>query len=580
MEFAARGHEEQQALEALWREVAAAFRADLEQEALEELWMEVAAAVRADLDTDSEDIQREPSIRAMVPSIDCLLSLAKPSQAGPHSSAACSKTSVSAASNMTKENRLDANRFSTVDAEIIRGIPLRRSLKGLGHIWRYQPATWSAEQRAKLYDLSQKVQYFDVFVSHTWHTPGWHKTLALSFQCGWRSTLGLWCVAETASMLLCLVDVLPMPLVFQANVTGFTDDCPMGLWVWTFGALAICFGLLLTPYVPEVCSPSEVGFIDVASIHQQDRALMERGVYGIGGFLRVSSELRILWSGPYLSRLWCIFELAAYRKVNPDGIIRFRPLFVERTASVLLVSCLSFGFFVLGRSGSGSQVMLYIAYAWTFITNWIAVAVLRSNYREKHQLLRELQQFDLNKVSCRQEFDRQFIHAAISKWYGSKEDFTQFVRQELRRDLEPCLATRFPMRYLLLLCAAFSSTSLEYVLALWKGGAPTECILSFAVAVLLGVNVFVLAGICIAMNYLSDRFAAQRFGRLDQVQALLIVMPLAAAFGAANFLGHMAYVSTLTHCLLFAGACGVMAGCLYWLEKTAPMPDGALSEPP
>ena len=224
MEFAARGHEEQQALEALWREVAAAFRADLEQEALEELWMEVAAAVRADLDTDSEDIQREPSIRAMVPSIDCLLSLAKPSQAGPHSSAACSKTSVSAASNMTKENRLDANRFSTVDAEIIRGIPLRRSLKGLGHIWRYQPATWSAEQRAKLYDLSQKVQYFDVFVSHTWHTPGWHKTLALSFQCGWRSTLGLWCVAETASMLLCLVDVLPMPLVFQANVTGFTDE--------------------------------------------------------------------------------------------------------------------------------------------------------------------------------------------------------------------------------------------------------------------------------------------------------------------------------------------------------------------
>ena len=27
---------------------------------------------------------------------------------------------------------------------------------------------------------------------------------------------------------------------------------------------------------------------------------MERGVYGIAGFLRVSSELRILWSAPYL----------------------------------------------------------------------------------------------------------------------------------------------------------------------------------------------------------------------------------------------------------------------------------------
>ena len=32
------------------------------------------------------------------------------------------------------------------------------------------------------------------------------------------------------------------------------------------------------------------------------------------------------------SRLWCVFELAAYRKANPDGKIRLAPLFVERQA--------------------------------------------------------------------------------------------------------------------------------------------------------------------------------------------------------------------------------------------------------
>ena len=32
------------------------------------------------------------------------------------------------------------------------------------------------------------------------------------------------------------------------------------------------------------------------------------------------------------SRLWCVFELAAYRKSNPDGKIRLSPLFVERQA--------------------------------------------------------------------------------------------------------------------------------------------------------------------------------------------------------------------------------------------------------
>ena len=30
---------------------------------------------------------------------------------------------------------------------------------------------------------------------------------------------------------------------------------------------------------------------------------MERGVFGIAGFLSISSEMRILWSPPYLSRV-------------------------------------------------------------------------------------------------------------------------------------------------------------------------------------------------------------------------------------------------------------------------------------
>ncbi|CAE7357592.1 unnamed protein product, partial [Symbiodinium pilosum] len=57
--------------------------------------------------------------------------------------------------------------------------------------------------------------------------------------------------------------------------------------------------------------------------------MMERGVYGLAGFLKASKELRILWSEPYLSRLWCVFEVAAYRTANPSGKITLAPLFVE-----------------------------------------------------------------------------------------------------------------------------------------------------------------------------------------------------------------------------------------------------------
>ena len=48
--------------------------------------------------------------------------------------------------------------------------------------------------------------------------------------------------------------------------------------------------------------PSE----DVVSIHQRDDVLKERGIYGLGGFLKVSRELRVLWTTPYPTRLWCI----------------------------------------------------------------------------------------------------------------------------------------------------------------------------------------------------------------------------------------------------------------------------------
>ena len=104
-----------------------------------------------------------------------------------------------------------------------------------------------------------------------------------------------------------------------------------------------------------------------------------------------------------------------------------------------------------------------------------------------------------------------------------QEAFTEFVRQDLRKDLEPRLAARFPIRYHLLICAAILCASLEFFLALWKAGAPTESILCFAMAIVLGVNGFVVVFISIAANYLSDRFAARRFGCCDHVQTLLIL---------------------------------------------------------
>ena len=59
-------------------------------------------------------------------------------------------------------------------------------------------------------------------------------------------------------------------------------------------ALAPVMGIGLFLSLPELCVASPTCFLDVVSIHQTDSDLMERGIYGLGGFLKVSKQLRAL----------------------------------------------------------------------------------------------------------------------------------------------------------------------------------------------------------------------------------------------------------------------------------------------
>ena len=84
----------------------------------------------------------------------------------------------------------------------------------------------------------------------------------------------------------------------------------------TFGTLV---GLMLSPYCPR-CKPMDTCFIDAACVHQADETLMKRGIHGIGGFLLVSKELRIIWSPVYFTRLWCAALLKIQEFVFLDSM--------------------------------------------------------------------------------------------------------------------------------------------------------------------------------------------------------------------------------------------------------------------
>merc|ERR1712190_307615 len=53
-------------------------------------------------------------------------------------------------------------------------------------------------------------------------------------------------------------------------------------------------------------------FLDKVCISQADAHLKSAGIMSIGGFLKHSKRLLVLWDSSYNQRLWCIYELAAF----------------------------------------------------------------------------------------------------------------------------------------------------------------------------------------------------------------------------------------------------------------------------
>lgn len=459
---------------------------------------------------------------------------------------------------MSGSSRIEKMEQLAVDHEIVRGIPLRESLRNFGRLWRWSPLDLVEEDRKKLWNRSKKVEGFDVFLSHTWLTKGRWKVLTLLLRSGWHIMLLGWFVATILAILLCLNGVLPMAAVWSVSLDDWKGDCAMGYWIWIIGMTGGFLGLFLSVYIPGSISKSEVCFLDVVSIHQTDSALMERGIYGLGGFLKVAKELRVLWSPPYLSRLWCVFELAAYRTANPNGKIVLNPLFIESVCTVMFIGSLLGSFlFQYTMLRKMSTTMMNSAYLFGTLPLLVAIHVLRREVKLRHLLAKGLREFDLRNADCRNDFDREFIYAGIIQWYGSKEAFTKYVRGSLRRELIGCtyMQLKMPPVYLLLICLGPTSTALESFLGLLMGDCPAEIVLRFVTGRILATDIcWQLLCLKLALNLCDTLGACNWPGCLNFVNSMIIHMIYCLCSVAGGMIGAIVWTQGLVESLLWLGA--------------------------
>ena len=161
-------------------------------------------------------------------------------------------------------------------------------------------------QLRSLWETSAEAEGFDVFISHTWATPGYQKFLSLLLSSYWHYAMAGWLLAAILLMILYIFRLLPVFVLIRGAMPDYQVDIPCGLWIFFVTFLSAVLGLFCAPYIASFSCRASRCFYDVACVNQVDPIQREHGIYGIGGFLALSQQLWILWSPPYLSRLWCV----------------------------------------------------------------------------------------------------------------------------------------------------------------------------------------------------------------------------------------------------------------------------------
>ncbi|CAE7492863.1 unnamed protein product [Symbiodinium sp. CCMP2456] len=444
-----------------------------------------------------------------------------------------------------------------VNPDIIRGISLRGCLRNVRQLWWQSPVDLSQDSRAALWKRSKPASRFDIFLSHTWQTSGIAKCFALMLQSTWTWCLALWLLTMTVLAVLYGHNLLTKPGRYDLPQGLDPESVPKGPWMAIFSLPSCLLGVVLALYLPEKIWSSPTCFLDAVSINQNDQTLMMQGIYGLGGFLKASEELRILWSPPYFSRLWCVFELAAYRTANPNGKVSLSPVFVESA-----VAAYFFTDYVIALLFSLDRGALFAAtLVGQLLSTFVLFRYLRRSLSVKRKLISDLQNFELEKAQCRLEYDRDFVLSAITEWFGSKDTFTDYVRNDLgEAAMSGYMAMTIPLQYQLLIVLPEVSLNLENTMALWCGNVPSEVIVSQFLAMVLGYS------LCWRMVTLSLAvFLCQLAPALSRWKMLLVDVLIFLVANLCVTSGLFAALGAYRRGLAFATAWLFLAGLLVWL---------------
>lgn len=298
---------------------------------------------------------------------------------------------------------------------------------------------WTVTQQYDAFAKSFQTKTIDDFWSHSWRAPGIPKVLTLML---YYNSLPGAVIGSIFAAVMCV-------FIYSDRLAGSPEFDP----IWTLDCASVAFVFTLFFWQAR----SRV-FLDKVCINQTDLNLKKKGVESIGGFLKHSKAVLMLWDPSYGKRLWCVFELASFTKIHsPDGT-QAAPIIVRPVSQgplifmlmAVLIVCLNtyhaLAKFVDDGDGFDSEwFTAAVAISLLLLLVSILVHTFDAYNRNMRTFFKQLRHFQVRKSECfccqanhidpltGKELlcDRAIVYTCIQRWFASHEGFEAFVKLQL-----------------------------------------------------------------------------------------------------------------------------------------------------
>lgn len=348
---------------------------------------------------------------------------------------------------MAQYSNIRSSQEHRLPVGLARGVALRELFHRFGAVLRNRPDHLTFDERAQLYNSSSPTDTLSFFLSHSWASSGVRKYIATLL---YFMQSPAWLVTVFTAVSVSAFERLhgSLPGAVSHEVDGLDKPLRESPWPMVAGIVVGFMVIFLGPCVRTQTK----GFLDCACINQTDDDLKKQGIQHLGGFLEMSSELIVLWDKHYFTRGWCVYELAMYKVLRPDGKVRLLPIDLHTSFFVLqiwlavnmilvslLVTQVADGRFYKPLFNGVQAFLIYTFEA------YVADTFLGT----RSLLLSQMDSFDMDETKVEIEEDRLQILASINDLFpGGVQGFNNYVRFVLRRTiLDELFSQRVPISY-------------------------------------------------------------------------------------------------------------------------------------